>query len=59
MLSRILVVYFFIYSMAALCIYGWIKNIIWTFHQLDLVHVALGILGAVIAPIGIVHGLFC
>ena len=40
-------------------IVGWISNIVWTFHQTDIVHVLLGILGALVAPIGAIHGLCC
>lgn len=38
---------------------GWISNIVWTYHQTDIVKVLLGVLGALVAPIGAIHGLFC
>lgn len=37
---------------------GWITNVVWTFHQTDMTSLALGILGAVVAPIGIIHGIY-
>lgn len=40
-------------------IVGWISNIVWTYYQTDIAHVMLGVLGAIVAPIGAIHGLFC
>lgn len=37
---------------------GWVTNVVWTFHQTELGNLALGILGALAAPIGAVHGIF-
>lgn len=37
---------------------GWAYNIIWLFHQNELLNVLLGILGAVVPPVGVVHGLY-
>lgn len=37
---------------------GWITNVIWTFQQDSVLNVALGILGAFIAPIGAIHGIY-
>jgi hypothetical protein len=37
---------------------GWVNNIIWTFHQTDMVSLILGVLGALVAPVGALHGLY-
>lgn len=37
---------------------GWVNNILWTFQQTEVVPVALGILGALVAPIGSLHGIY-
>lgn len=49
----------FLISLGLLAGVGWVKNIIWLFSQHDLVHVALGIIGVVVAPIGMIHGWLC
>lgn len=37
---------------------GWLNNVLWTFHQADVTQVLLGILGAIVAPIGALHGIY-
>lgn len=37
---------------------GWVTNIIWTFQQDTTANILLGILGALIAPIGAIHGIW-
>ena len=37
---------------------GWITNVVWTFHQTEVVPLVLGILGAFVAPIGAIHGVY-
>ena len=44
-------------GMVAIPLAGWITNILWTFQQREVVPVALGIFGALVAPIGAIHGI--
>jgi hypothetical protein len=44
----------FMFGIAAVC--GWINNIIWTFHQTEVLPLVLGIVGIFVAPVGAVHG---
>ena len=37
---------------------GWVNNVFWTFHQTELPSLALGVLGALVAPIGVLHGVY-
>lgn len=37
---------------------GWVTNVIWTFNQTEAVPLILGILGAVVFPIGAIHGIY-
>lgn len=36
---------------------AWITNVIWMFHQHGF-DIFLGFLGAVVAPIGVIHGIW-
>jgi hypothetical protein len=53
--GKVLAVYV---AMIVASLAGWINNIIWTFHQSTVVDVALGILGVVMFPVGVVHGIY-
>ena len=37
---------------------GWVTNVIWTFNQTQAVPLVLGILGAIVFPIGVIHGIY-
>lgn len=37
---------------------GWVTNVIWTFNQTEVVPLILGILGAIVFPIGAIHGIY-
>lgn len=37
---------------------GWITNVVWTFKQSEMTNVVIGALGAIIAPIGTLHGIW-
>lgn len=43
---------------ALLAIAGWVSNVVWTFHQTEIVPLVLGAIGAFVAPIGVVHGIW-
>lgn len=38
-----------------LAIWGWVGNVIWTFHQTDIVQLILGGVGVFFFPLGIIH----
>jgi len=37
---------------------GWVTNVVWTFNQTEAVPLILGILGAIVFPIGAIHGIY-
>jgi hypothetical protein len=45
-------------ALGGLSIAGWVTNVLWTFKQSDLGNLALGIFGAVVPPVGAVHGIW-
>jgi hypothetical protein len=46
------------FSVLLFAAFGWLSNLIWTFHQTTTVNVLLGVLGCLLAPIGAIHGLW-
>lgn len=39
------------------CLAGWINHVVWTFQQETVVSMLLGGIGALVAPVGVIHGL--
>ncbi len=54
---KLIVEYFGSIAFVAACFIGWVANLVWTFHQFQLGGILLGILGAVVYPIGAFHGI--
>ena len=47
-----------IFALVIAGIYGYVSNILWLFQQTEIGPILLGLVGVIVAPLGILHGYF-
>ncbi len=47
-----------VFALIAVSIAGWVTNVIWLFSQHEIGPILLGLVGALVPPLGAIHGIW-